>query len=114
MFLKFLYFTCCLHPFSFRTSLFILGLMFHYIHNFISKIKKKKHAHFKISSRDEVFRLLFFIPIFLTEMSSSWNEISSRQERVNSKRHFTMDRDDFVPGRVSFRDEISRVNTFSL
>ena len=27
------------------------------------------------------------------------------------KRHFTIDRDDFIPGRVSSRDEISRVNT---
>ena len=42
---------------------------------------------------------------------SSLDEISSRQKRVNSKRHFTIDRDDFILGRVSSRDEISRVNT---
>ena len=42
---------------------------------------------------------------------SSPDEISSRQKRVNSKRHFTIDRDDFIPGRVSSRDEISSVNT---
>ena len=66
--------------------------------------KLKKHAHFKISSRDEVFTRLFFF-------FSSRDEISSRQKRVNSKRHFTIDRDDFIPGRVSSRDEISRVNT---
>ena len=53
-----------------------------------------------------------FIPAFLTRMSSSWGEILSRQERV--KRHFTIDRDDFIPGRVSFRVEISRVNTLSV
>ena len=47
-------------------------------------------------------------------MSSSWNEISSRQKRVNSKRYFTIDGDDFVPVRVSSRDEISRVNTLSI
>ena len=29
---------------------------------------------------------------------SSWDEISSRQERVNSKRHFSIDRDDLIPG----------------
>ena len=52
--------------------------------------KWKEHAHFKISS---------------------WDEISSRQKRVNSKRHFTIDRNDFIPRRVSSRDEISRVNT---
>ena len=34
----------------------------------------------------------------LTGMSSSWDKISSRQKRVNSKKHFTIDRDDFVPG----------------
>ena len=66
--------------------------------------KLKKYAHFKISSRDEVFTRLFFF-------FSSRDEISSRQKRVNSKRHFTIDRDDFIPGRVSSRDEISRVNT---
>ena len=48
-------------------------------------------------------RLFFFF--------SSRDEISSRQKRVNSKRHFTIDRDDFIPRQVSSRDEISRVNT---
>ena len=42
---------------------------------------------------------------------SSRDEISSQQKRVNSKRHFTIDRDDFIPGRVSSRDEISSVKT---
>ena len=42
---------------------------------------------------------------------SSRDEISSRQKRVNSKRHFTIDRDDFIPGRLSSRNEISSVNT---
>ena len=64
----------------------------------------KKQAHFQTSSRDEVFASLFFF-------FSSRDEISSQQKRVNSKRHFNIDRDDFVPGRVSFQDEISRVNT---
>ena len=41
----------------------------------------------------------------------SQDETSSRQKRVNSKRHFTIDRDDFIPERVSSQDEISRVNT---
>ena len=31
---------------------------------------------------------------------SSRDEISSRQKRVNSKTHFTIDRDDFIPGLV--------------
>ena len=52
-----------------------------------------------------------FIPVFLTEMSSSRYEILSQQKRVNSKKHFTIDMVGFVPGRVSSRDEISRVNT---
>ena len=42
---------------------------------------------------------------------SSRDEISFRHKRVNSKRHFTIDRDDFIPGPVSSRYEISRVNT---
>ena len=42
---------------------------------------------------------------------SSRDEISSQQKRVNSKIHFTTDRDDFIPGQVSSWDEISRVNT---
>ena len=83
------------------------GLMFHHIHTFImfkhAEFGKhtwihtsilKKHAHFKISSRDEVFTCLFFF-------FSSWDEISSLfhlgQKCVNSKRHFTIDRDYFIP-----------------
>ena len=76
--------------------------------------KLKKYAHFKISSRDEVFTRLFFfffIPVFHTGMSSSRDEISSRQKRVNSKRRFTIDRDDLFPGRVSSWNKISRVST---
>ena len=43
---------------------------------------KKKHAHFKISSRDEVLtRLFFFFPYR--------DEISFWQKRVHSKRVFT-------------------------
>ena len=134
MFLKFIYFTCCPHPFSFRTSLFTKRPYVQYIHTFnmfkhfnfgkhiwihTSKIKKK-YTHFKISCRDEVFTrlfFLFFIPgwnfirVFLTGMSPSRDKISSREKRVNSKRHFIIDRDDFVRGRVSSQDEISRVNT---
>ena len=103
MFLHFLFFTCCAHPFSFWASLFTkrpyvsLYSDFHYVQimnleNILEFIRQKlkKHAHFNISSQDE---------------------ISSRQKRVNSKRHFTIDRDDFIPGRVLSRDEISRVNT---
>ena len=56
--------------------------------------KLKKHAHFKISSRDKVFTRLFCL-------FSSRDEISSRQKRVNSKRHFTIDRNDFIPEQVS-------------
>ena len=51
-----------------------------------------KCLHVFFSSRDEISS------VFLTEMSSSRDEISSRQKRVNSKRHFTIDRDDFILG----------------
>ena len=65
---------------------------------------KKKHTYFKISSRDEVLTRLFFLPgwnfisVFLTGMSSSRDEILSRQKHVNGKRHFTIDRDNFILG----------------
>ena len=42
---------------------------------------------------------------------SSLDETLSWQKRVNSKRHFTIDKNDFIPGRVSSGDENSRVNT---
>ena len=53
------------------------------------------------------------IPVFHSGVSSSGNEISPRQKSVNSKRHFPTDGDDFIRGRVSSQDEISRVNTLS-
>ena len=93
-----------------------------FVHWYV-KNKKTKHVHFKISSRDEVFSRLFslffipggiFIPAFLMGMSSSRNEVSSLQKRVNSTRHFTIGGDDFVLGRVSSRDEIWRANTLVL
>ena len=86
----FYFFTCCAHPFSFWASLFTkrpyvsLYSDFHYVQimnleNILEFIRQKlkKHAHFNISSQDE---------------------ISSRQKRVNSKRHFTIDKDDFILG----------------
>ena len=66
--------------------------------------KLKKHAHLKFYPRMKCLHIFFFF-------FSSRDEISSRQKRVNSKTHFTIDRDDFILGRVSSRDEISRVNT---
>ena len=52
------------------------------------------------------FFFSFFHPRMKFHPYSSWDEISSQQKRVNSKRHFTIDRDKFIPGRVS-----SRVNS---
>ena len=121
MFLHFWFFTCCSHPFSFQSSLpfcsntLTLESIFEYIQR-----KLKKHAHFKISSRYEMFTRLFFFFSSRDEISSLpfWQgcvhpgiKFHLGKKRVNSKRHFNIDRHDFVPGRVSFRDEISRVNT---
>ena len=39
-----------------------------------------------------------FVTVFWTGMSSSRDEVSSREKRVNSKRHFIIDRDDFIQG----------------
>ena len=73
MFLHFLFLTCCDHPFSFRASLFTkrphvsLYSNLHYVQtlnleNILEYIRQKlkKHAHFKISSRYEVFTRRFF------------------------------------------------------
>ena len=78
---------------------------------------KKEHAHFKILSRGEVFTLLFFFYFFhpgmklhpclfdRNEFIPGWNFISTK----TCKRHFSIDRDDFIPGRVSSQNEFSRV-----
>ena len=64
-----------------------------------------------------VIFFIFFIPrldptrFFSAEMISSRDKISFRQERKNTKIHFTIDSDHFIRGLVSSRDEISRVNT---
>ena len=84
MFLHFLFFTCCAHPFFFRASLFTKRpyvlfdstfIVFKHAefgkHTWVIRQKLKKHAHFKISSRDEVFTRFFFF------FFSSRNEISS-------------------------------------
>ena len=69
--------------------------------------------------RLHVFFLLFFILgcnfilVFSTGMNSFRDKVSSRQKCVNSKRNFTIERDDFATGRVSSQDEISCVNTLS-
>ena len=79
---------------------------------------KKEHAHFKILSRGEMFTLFFFYffhprmklhPCLFdrNEFIPRWNFISTK----TCKRHFSIDRDDFILGRVSSQDEFSRVNT---
>ena len=84
MFLHCWFFICCPHPFSFRASFFIkrpyvsLYSYFHYVQTcWIWQIylntyvnNWKKHAHFKISSRDEVFTLLFF---FFSSRNEIWS-----------------------------------------
>ena len=97
---------------SLCSNMLNLGNILEYIRK-----KLKKHDHLKISSQDEVFTCLFFF--FHSGMEfhpcpSSRDEISSRQKGVNSKRHSTIDRDDFISGRILSRDEISRVNTLLL
>ena len=44
-------------------------------------------------------------------MSSFRDETSSQQKHVNSKRHFTIERDDFIPRQISSWDEFLSVNT---
>ena len=70
MFIHFLFFTCYAHPFSFRASLFtkrpyvsLYSLCSNMLNleNILEYIRQKlkKHAHFKISSQDEVLTRLF-------------------------------------------------------
>ena len=102
---------------SLYSNMLTLESIFKYLRQ---KFKKKTMFILKFCPRMKcfhIFFLLFFIPewnfilVFLTEMSSFRDEISSGQKRVNSRRHFTIDRDDFIPTRVSSRDEILRVST---
>ena len=78
--------------------------MFHYIHTLIT------FKTLTLESTFEYIRQKIYIFIFILKFHpgmkclhvffvffSSRNEISSRQKRVNSKRHFTIDRDDFIP-----------------
>ena len=102
--------------------------MFHYIHTLImfKHVNFGKHLNTCVKNEKKNILILKFHPgmkclhVFFSFFHpgmkshpclSSRDEISSRQKRVNSKRHFTIDRDDFIPRQVSSRDEISRVNT---
>ena len=81
---------------------FLRGLMFKHVHFrkhiwIIRQKWKKKCLHNFFSSPDEISSL----PVFLTGMISTQDEISSRQKRVNSKRHLP------YIGMISFRHEIS-------
>ena len=78
--------------------------------------KLKKHAHLKFHPGMKCLQVFF--SFFHPRMKfhpclSSRDEISSRQKRANSKRHFTIDRDDFILGwnftckHPRNRDEIS-------
>ena len=126
--LHFWFFTCCAHPFSYRTSLFkkrpyASWTYFHYVseskgNEILESVveyirqKLKKHVHLKISSRDEVLTRLF-----------------SFFHRGINFYLCLFDRDEFIPGKFisakrckqeeTFRhrqgsswDEISRANTF--
>ena len=132
MFLHFWFFTCCAHPLSFRASsftkrpyvsLYYIIVYIHYVqtcwiwktylNTYVKNWKKNEHIlKFHPGMKCLHVFFYFFHPGMKFHLClSSWDEISSRQKRVNSKKHFTIDRDDFIAGRVSSRNEISRVNT---
>ena len=129
MFLCFWFFTCCPHPFSFRNSLFIkspyvsLCSCIHYVQTYwlwkAIHTSKIKHTHFKIYTRMKCLQYFFFFSSRdETSSLSFWQrwvhpgmKFHLGKKRLNSKRHFTLDRDEFVRGRVSSQDEISPVNT---
>ena len=129
MFLRFCLFCCCCpHSFAFGTSLFIKRPTFHYILTLITfkHINFGKHIWIHTSKLIKNMLILKFHPrmrclhVFFSFFHpgmkshpclSSQDEIWSRLKCVNSKIHLTIDRDDFILGRVSSQDEISRVNT---
>ena len=128
MFLDFRFFTCCAHPFSFRASLFIrrhyltLYSYFHYVQTYwICKTylntyvnNRKNMLILKFRPRMKCLHVCFsFFHPRMKFYPCLWSqdEISSLEKHVNSKRHFTIDRDDFIPGRVLSQDENSRLNT---
>ena len=108
MFLRFWFFTCCPHSFSFGTSLFIkrpyASLHFILLESIFEHIRQKLIKNMLILKfRPGMKCLHVFFSFFHPGMKchpclSSRDEISSRQKRVNSKRHFTIDRHDFIPG----------------
>ena len=128
MFLHCWFFTCCPHPFSFRASFFIKRpYMFHNIHTFImfkhvefgkhtwihTYVKNLKKTYLKFLPGMKCSHVFFFIFSSRDEISSlslipGWNFILAKTWK---QRHFTINRDDFIRGRVLSLDEISRVNT---
>ena len=115
MFLHFRFFTYCIHPFSFQASLFIrrpyvsLHSYFHYVqiywicktylNTYVNNQKNMLILKFHLGMKCLHVFFSFFHPRMKSHPClSSRDEISSRQKRVNSKRHFTIDRDDFIPG----------------
>ena len=113
--------------FLFRLNFLRRGLLFHYIHIFIMfkhaefgkhawihTSKLKKHAHFKISSQDELFTPLFFlffipgwnfIPVFHpgTSFIPGWN--LTCKHPLNIK---------FIYGLFHFRNILLFVNTLNI
>ena len=115
MFLHFLFFTCCAHPLSFRVSLFTKRpyvSLYSYFHSVQTCWIWKIYLNTSVKNKKNMLILKFhpgmkclhvFFPFLHIGMKfhpclSSRDEISSRQKRLNSKRHFTIDRDDFIPG----------------
>ena len=68
----------------------------------------KKHANFKILSRDEVFTSLFFLFFLSQDKISGWNFISVKTCKQYETFHH---RQGWLMGRVLSRNEISCVNT---
>ena len=115
MFLHFRFFTYCIHPFSFRASLFIrrpyvsLHSYFHYVqmywicktylNTYVNNQKNMLILKFHLGMKClHVFFSFFHPRMKFYPCLSSQDEISSPQKHVNSKRHFTIERDDFIPG----------------
>ena len=71
----------------------------------------KKHANFKILSRDEVFTSLFFLFFLSQDKISGWNFISVKTCKQYETFHHRPFHHRWLMGRVLSRNEISCVNT---
>ena len=104
--------TCCPRHFFFGLHVLYRNLMFDYIHTHImlKDVTFEKHIWIHTSEIRKTL-ILKFHPGCLHVFFSFFHPGMKFHLGKHMQRHFTIDRDDFIPGRVSSRYEMSRINT---